>query len=507
MSTTGVVFKYGDYEFIPRPLFTINTAPLKTPDGIGYGMNHTISLDGDLIIINDQLDSGILGVFDKVENLKDALNEDGKLLMVSCNDSPILSGYPTITSFDVSPESDNYTQRASYTINFAMPTTILGSGNDPFNSDTFPPFIESCNETWDIGFQDERMPFDWTTDGGTDEKFGYKVAVTHTVDVQARIAYTGSTVSSVPWQDAKTYATGKLGFDNDFVTLTGVLGLPGNAYFTQMDVFNNYRQVSIDKTQGSIQVIETFVVSPSGANSLPNNAIETFEIGTSQNDGITSVSINGEIEGLCQVSYTGYGGNNGFAMISSKFNAASGYFDEVKGRMYDRANTAYKATQEDCYNRPLSTIIKSRAVGINPIEGTISYDYEYDTMPSGCITGDCILSQNISIDDQLAADVFASHVMPGRAFGPILQDIGTKTVRTRTVNIELVTLPPTSCASVSEIYLPVPTGQVEEFISVISGDLTGSYSQVFVANQSQNWNFSVGRYTKTIAYTYTNCSG
>lgn len=502
----AVTVTYGDYNFVPKPLFTINSEPMKTPDGSGYGIMHRIVFEGDLITINDEISSGILGVFDKVEQLKNALDHDGKLLLIACSGSPILSGYPTISSYSFDNETDNFTRRATYTIDFEMPTTIRGSGNDPFNDSTFPPFIESCDESWDVSFQDERMPFDWTLQGGTVEKFGYTLAVTHTVNVQARITYTGSEVSNIPWQDAKSYATGRLGFDNEFVTLTGVLGLPGGGYFSKSDVFNNYRQVSIDKTAGSINVTETFIVTPSGTNSLPNNAIETFDISSSQTDGVVNITINGEIQGLDTISYTGDGGSNdGFIVLTNKYDAASGYFSLIKDRLYDRARTAYSGITDTCFNRPLNPQTRTRTVGINPLQGIITYSYEYDTTPVGCITGDCIISQNITIDDTLENDVFASQVVLSRAAGPILQDIGTITARIRTVNIELVTLPPTGCGSITEIYKPVPTGQVENFISVISGDLGSNYDQVFVSSQNQSWNFSVGRYTKSIAFTYTNC--
>lgn len=506
--STNVTFKYGDYEFSPRPLLSINSEPLKTPDGSGYGVIHKISLEGDLISTTAaELDSGILQVFNDATTLREAISEDGKLLVIDCNGSGIVSGYPRIESYSISPESDNFTRRAGYTIDFEMPTINLGSGNDPFNSSIYPPFIESCSESWDVEFADERMPFDWTVGSSTFEKFGYKLAVTHTVDVQARIAYTGDRVSNIPWDDARSYATGRLGFDNEFVTLTGVLGLPGTGYFTQIDTFNNYRQVSVDKTNGSIQVVETFIVTPSGSGSLPNNAIETFDISSSQSEGVTTVSINGEIEGLCNLGYTGDGSSNsGFYSASSKYSAASGYYNIVKGRMFDRASAAYSSISGACSNRALNSTVRTRTIGINPVEGRVSYNYEYDTVPSGCLTGLCLLSQNLSIDDVLQTDVTAQHVIPGRAAGPIIQDIGTITARTRTVNVELVVLPPTDCSTVTAIYSPVPTGQVQNFIDVISGDLLSNYSQVFVSSQTQNWNFSVGRYTKTIAFTYNNCT-
>lgn len=500
---SGLSFTYGDYEFSPRPLFTIGSEPLKTPDGSGYGIIHTITLNGEIITTGAaELDSGILGVFDKIEALKSALDHDGKLLLVSCDDVSILSGYPTIEPFDIQNTNDNYTRRAPYTIPFKMPTTILGSGNDVFNSSIQPPFIESCSESWDVEFQDERLPLVWTLEGGTVEKFGYVVAVTHTVNVAARLAYTGNQVSNIPWEDAKSYATGKLGFDNDFVTLTGILGLPGTSIYSTSDVFNQFRQVSTDKTNGTIQVVETFVVTPSGSNSLPNNAIETFDISSSQVDGIVQVSIQGEIQGLAQIGYIG-----GFNVTSSKFSAASGYYTVVKDRMYDRARTVYSGIAEECFNRPLNPIIKTRTVGMNPIEGTVSYNYEFDTTLPGCITGTCILSQNINIDDTQPTDVFAQQIVLGRAAGPILQDINTTTARVRTVNIELVTLPPTGCGSIAAIYEPVPTGQIADFISIVSGDLGDNFSQVFVSSQTQNWNFTMGRYTKSIGFTYNNCTG
>jgi len=506
--SSGLEFKYGSYNFRPRPLFNLSSEPLKTPDGSGYGMNHSITLNGDIILTGTQLDSGILGVSDKIEILKDALDHDGRLLVISCNDSPILSGYPTVAGYSVSPEGDNMTFRAGYSIDFNMPTTILGSGNDKFNdSAPFPPFVESASETWDVEFADEQTPFDWTLADGTQEKFGYKLAVTHSIDVQARIAYTGSEVSNTPWKDARDYAIDRLGFDGELVTLTGVLGLPGVDYFSRYDVFNHFRQVSTNKTDGSISIVETFVVTPSGADSLPNNALEDFEISVEQSEGLASVSIVGSIQGLAEITYTGDGGSQeGFYVNAGKFAAASGYYDQIKSRLFDRARTAYLAVTGECFDRSLNPVVKSRSVGINPIEGTISYAYGYDTTTSGCITGDCLLSQNISIDDTLAQDVFASQTVLGRAAGPILQDIGTITANTRTVSVELVTLPPTACNSVTEMYKPVPTGLVHDFIGVISGDLMANYSQVFISSQSQNWNFSIGRYTKTMGFTYTNCS-
>jgi len=458
-------------------------------------------MEGNLLLSSSQMDSGIGGVFEKIEYLKDALNQDGCRLYIACDGNTVLDGHPKVLSYNVENASDNYTMRADYSIVFEMPTTNSGTGQDPFNNSTHPPSIESCSEVWDIEFAEDISDFSWTTKGGITERFSYQLAVTHTVDVQGRLIYSGCQEPNIPWQDARDYAVNKLGFNGDFVELSGILGVPGVGYSTY-DSFNNYRQVGINKTEGSVTVTETFIVTPSGADSLPNNAVETFEISNSQADGVSTVTINGEIQGLENISYTG-----GFEVVDNKYSAASGYFDLVKGRLYDRANTVYCSLADTCsYSLPLSARAVSSTIGSNLRQGTIIYNYEYNSIPSACITGDCIISQNITIDDQLASDVFASHIVLGRAVGPLLQDIGTITSRVRTVNIEIITIPPTACSTVEEIYDPVPLQGVSDFISVISGDLTANNSQVFVSAQNQNWNFSQGRYTKNVSFTYTNCS-
>ena len=79
------VFKYGDYDFRPRPLISISSEPLKTPDGSGYGVIHTLTLEGDILLTEtDQRESGIGGVFREIETLKRALSKDGCGLYIDC---------------------------------------------------------------------------------------------------------------------------------------------------------------------------------------------------------------------------------------------------------------------------------------------------------------------------------------------------------------------------------------------------------------------------------------
>lgn len=527
MASSNFVFSYGDYDFSPRPLLSISSQPLKTPDGSGFGVVHDITFDGDIVLKGaGERSSGINGVFQKIERLKSAINKDGCPLVISCDGAtPILSGHPTIESYSFNNESDNYTERAGYNIVLKMYTMSGGTSHDYFNNYSgAAPYIETASETWDIEFQDEQTPFVWSIGNGVTEDFGYRAAVTHTVDVKARRAYSGCFgEGSTPWEDAVSYASGMLGFNAKFAQLSGILGLPGSGY-NGFNVLNNFRKVNTNKTEGSINIVETFVVTPSGENTL-NNVTDTFDINVDQQDGIVSVAIQGTIQGMVENnwSYNGtsaYGGN----LQSSKYSNATGYFNNVSGarRMYDRAKRGYSdvfgfgigPSGQYTYNctgveRPLNPQPRQKSISVNPIAGTIAYNYTFDTLPSGmfaAVTGGCVISENISIDDQLLTDVFASQTVIGRAAGPILQDIGTTNARVRTISVELVCLTPTNFQDIDALYSTVPTGAVEDFIASVTGNLPSDPSAVFVSQNSQNWNFTTGRYTKTLAVTYNNCS-
>ena len=91
----SVLFTYGDYSFEPAPLFSIQSEPLKTNDGSGYGILHQISLEGTILLSGaDSLNSGIKGLTKNIDQFKKALDHDGKPLVAYCR-----------TPSDTSPEA------------------------------------------------------------------------------------------------------------------------------------------------------------------------------------------------------------------------------------------------------------------------------------------------------------------------------------------------------------------------------------------------------------------
>ena len=511
---SDIVFKYGDYRFKPAPVFSVQTEYLKTPDGRGFGQLNTLSCQGHLILTGQDLSLGITGLFNEyIADLKQALDADGKLLHIHCGEpatdgNTIISGYPTIESFNIENKSDNFTRRADFTLDFKLPG-FTGVSGDAFNNCTFPPFIETVSESWDVEVRDEQ--FGTVYEG---VKFPVALNVTHSLDVTARLVYTGVEKTNNLFEDAKRYASGIFnsgtynGLTEGEIRMTGLLSAPSG------QPYNQIRQISCNKTEGTINVVENFVFMGTGSilgQPMPRGAVETFDLNVNVAENISTINVQGEIQGLASIDYTG-SDPLGTPDVTA-WEAAEAYFNAIEPTFIRRASGVYGMSGvSGCgTTAQLNPAPISRTIGCNPRAGTISYDYQFDNTSKYCITGECLISQNISIDDQLATDVFASHVALGRKLGPVLQDIGTTTAKVRTLSIELVLAPPTGCDGFDKqaaygIWKPVPTGQIDTLIRSVAQDLTSRFDIVFTGTNTENWNFTQGRYTRSVAWTYNKCN-
>ena len=114
--------------------------------------------------------------------------------------------------------------------------------------------------------------------------------------------------------------------------------------------------------------------------------------------------------------------------------------------------------------------------------------------------------ENISVVDNNPTDVFASLTVLGRAAGPVLQDIGTVTAPTRDVNIDAIMTIGSGC-TVAQLLANKPSAQVSGILCAFETDLTGSFTQVFLTSDNENWNPKTGSYSRNVRWIYTNCSG
>ncbi len=275
------------------------------------------------------------------------------------------------------------------------------------------------------------------------------------------------------------------------VAQVGVLNLNASA-FTGL---NHLRVVQVDEAAGGYSLTESWLAT-SGS-----RAIEDFDISIrfSQEEGLTSVGINGSIRGL---ETRTYGATSGaFAINETKWEAASGHWAVVKPKLLGRATLASREITSRTINpQPLTASLSK-----SPTKGTITYTYEYNDRPCNFISN--AIYENITVSDTYPADVFAAIPILGRAYGPILQDIGTITESRRTVNIDVLVNPISGCGAVSGIMSSRPTAEVRAFLCQMQSEISGENVQLFKSQDSDNWNPKTGRYSRTVEWVWTQCGG
>lgn len=146
----------------------------------------------------------------------------------------------------------------------------------------------------------------------------------------------------------------------------------------------------------------------------------------------------------------------------------------------------------------LSSGAVNRVVGINRINGTINYSFTYNNFkPTGVAQ---LAAQDISVEDVAANDIFAVQIIPGRAIGPIIQNIGTTSERRRNINIAL-TLYPNAGNAWEYSDVSVPYGIASGLLASVlpTGVRTVSW---WVAGDTANWNYKNGFYTRNVSIVY-----
>ena len=485
---------YGTYNFSPVPFLTIQKQNQNAGDGQKLGTIFSLTLNGTLTPL--PTGAGGYSTIDTYQDeLREAFSREGELFLVKCNDLVLISGYPRIAdNVNFSPSPDNWTLTTPFTLTLELDSEPGDNGED-----TFSQYISEGNETWNLEFVEDRNQFQWSLPSGTGtpDASPYVLRLSHSVSARGKRHFAGTgltgTLASEAWQQARSWVVPRLGFETGQLDGSGVLNLNASG----LGLYNHMRTQEIGELDGSFTCSETWLVLNTGLAGVPGNALEDFTVSirTSADDGLTNVSVEGQVQG---VETRSYGTNPGdFTISEDKYAAAENVWGVVKDRLYYRAKKFIGGW--------LNTSPQSTTVGHNPQAGVISYAYSYDTRPCNFITG--ALSESIVITDQNSSDIFASLVVIGRQSGPILQSINTVTSPSREVSIEVVMPPPTSCSSILSNYSGSPKTQVANLLCEMETDLLSSYSQVFKTQDSESWNIKNGRYSRTVAWLMGQCSG
>jgi hypothetical protein len=389
-------------------------------------------------------------------------------------------------------------------------------------------FIQDYSESWSIEEDD-------TQSESVDPFLPKTYRVTHNLSATGKSHYrpTGDVedpqvVKTDAWYEAKKFVQGRLIHDADAAILkddtnvsnhkgnvSGVYpnapGLLGTGIFNlipQYRGYNHSRTENIDKGAGSYSCTETFLLA--SGNSYENY---TLDISSSTDNPFVSVSMNGTIKGLADISPSGYQQYSRYDQISplsekTAYTHAIGKYNQVSnsGRfgigcdLYKRANNSVAVA--------LNSQPKSVTLGVNEFTGEINYSLSFDNRPTNIISG--VLSETISVNDTYPGDVFATIPVLGRATGPVLQYMGTRTEYRRDLSINL-TLDYTKVPYGKErnpLLLKKPSivqpmaQQLHELIIEMSPANEYGIRKYFISPPSESWNPKEGQYSLNISWTY-----
>lgn len=442
-------------------------------------------------------------------------------------DEPAVICYPRVVSIDF--QDGLYINRCDYTITLEADTllnknlTIDDDGN-PLSADSkiaisgandghttqqvialSGAFIESFSESWNIEVDDERAE---------NLSIPRSYRITHNISAQGKTHHfpSGGQVHKIPaWQNAKNYVV------NNLLAKSGVLDYPNTSPLAYPSVnnqlgsgtldlvntyrgFNHTRTEDIDVAGGSFSVSETFLLAS-------GDSYEDYSMSVSKgiDNAFVNVSIDGTITGLNEVSPSGYG---------AQPTKPSGAYDNALKKYHDISKSGQFGLTSDIYRRAQNSVPfelnsqpKSISLGLNEFNGEITYSLEFDNRPTNIISG--VLSENISVNDTYPGDVFAVVPVIGRATGPVLQYIGSRTEYKRDVQIELqmdytdlhyasgrglVTQKPS-------IVEPTRT-QLRELIKSVSPEQEPGVRKYFINAPNESWSPKTGSYSFSISWTY-----
>ena len=468
---------YNGARLIPCPFISLSKNFIRTGDGTPIGVLWEGTITGKIVThmgspdhngdfwtaggypANETVsDTAKLGaIFRKQEAIRKLFAEDGHLLeFQSADGTAPMKCNPRITGITFT--DGQWYNTCDYTITFE--TDMIYVNGSSLGEDSFPDYIKDSKESWQ---------FD-TNEDITQDESTRTYRVTHEVSAEGkRIFKPDGTIEKTAYTRAREYVEKKLGFDDTILSNSNLNDMPSG-----LNRYNYVRSESIDESVGSYSVTETWILATEAATESFNIS-EQYSIDT----GLYTVSIDGQIDGLETR-------DDEMDIVKSKYENALAKYNSIVNNIYTRA-VSYTG-------RALHTTPVSTNVTISPNQGSISYSREYNTRQSNIVTGS--LSESFTVQDSLGNDVIAIIPIPGRAKGPILQNIFTKTEKSRTVTAEIVM--PIPSGTLIQRYNSSPYTIVD---SIVDG-LKPVASQIYTVENSPSWDIGTGRFSLTRQWTY-----
>lgn len=528
------------------PLLITPSGGAGASDGTSFASIYDPRPSGQIVPLDNSLGS----ILEKQNAIRSLFAVDGQrmeLLSIDGNE-PLMVFYPTVQS--VSFEEGIYVQICRYTVslkaevlldknNNIISDGLMNLNQEPLNGSQYPDtnyYGASERKTLadhinDVGGLVEDFSDSWSVEGEdgngiTVDPFQTNYEnVIKTYRLTRNITATGKTIHGPDgrreaWEQAQSFVKKRL--SDDYPTVPGLDNYFANGFIniaqSNYGGYNHSRTESLDKTNGSYSVSETWLLSSGTA--YENYALS---LSSSIENATQSVSINGTIKGLSSIPPSGtiFGGNLTDSRNTPYENATIKYNEITSNGSFGISSHVYKRVQN---TTPLTINPKPRSVslGVNEFTGEITYDIEFDTRPTPNIPG--TISELVSINDTYPGDVFATIPVIGRQTGPVLQYIGTRTEYRRDISIDLIfeTVYPSSISTQNTTLTPSeaiekyrnqylyskPTlweparTQINNLIKSLSPAYELGIRKYFLNPPAESWNAQERRYTLNLTWTY-----
>lgn len=397
----AVVVQYNDCALIPPPLVQMTTEPQFADDGTRQSNLTRIVLTGSVVI----LPSGSYEqIYTKQQEMLTAFSQDEKdfVILAGANNKTLAEGSvicsglkPKVISIDF--PADIQVNRFDYTIELEDSTAASGVSG----------VVSSFTNQWSFSENQDSCVLD----------------VTHTVSAEGLDGETDA------FLQAQRKVKANLGIENLPLELPCFVepNASGNFGFTHPQnpaggpIFevSVQREETADVANGTYSVTEVFTI----VSGVPFYFTQRNESYSEDANGIATVTIQGTVQGLGRTLDPSHGeiGGRGFER------ACSGFLNHVQPNLPSDASGVYSkyknvvSTSGLQVDRPTNLTISQ-----NKCRGTIDFSVSYTddiglSLPSG------IVSATVSVQRTDGIRFFASHPIPLRRLGPLLQDIKTTT--------------------------------------------------------------------------------
>lgn len=544
------------------PLVSITRDYIKDGAGSFIGVNNRVNLTGKVY----QSGSSMMmtdGLLEKEKNLRNLFGKAAGDFYIYASGVPLLSGINAkILSYEVDKTSDNWTRSLDYVVNLEFYEATdsrqyrVSKAEESWSVEPIEDYLyTNASEYSYINYPQFRITRKLSAAGVPGSGFISHFDKKRKNDTEYNFINTAQYASGDAYIEAKKWVQDRLDLpfnhttnvDSQYTTLLSNTTTTSQfypSYNNGLFLFNHNRSVNYSITDGTFEVNDSWTAIPNSRKYTEEFTIET----STDNKNIRTTKIQGTVKGLhisptslvkdspigtvdnsgnISISQYAVPGEAYGEFLSTRYaNANSGWLYNVKPQLVQRAQVAISTRDRTLdylpgtnglvppgnptfrKERALNPIPVSTSESHDPINGTISYGYEYNNTFK-IISG--VVSENYKVAITGPADHFAETFVLARPIGPILQALDTKTTTTKSISIDLVLVPPTGIDgfSIHENTCPVWTGgyiftQCEAFINAQKP--IGSAHQVFKKSDVYSWSPTDGRFSRNVEWLFQPCN-